>query len=404
MKIATLLFTYNRSYHTEQVLAALKDNTVLPQKLFVFQDGPKCDSDINEWNKVNSLIHKIDWCDHEIVVSGYNKGLADAIVSGVDYAFLEYDAIIVLEDDCVPHREFMAFMTESLHKYQEEDKVYTVSGYAYPVEVESNGTDAYFTRRISSWGWGTWKDRWAYFDRDYRIWSRLMKNPEQAEQLRVWGADLQNYLRGNICGKCNSWGVFWSLNVIERGGYCLSCYRSLINNIGFDGTGVHCGHKEVIQRLCEKEDYTFRLPDKIELPPDCEQVFADLFAWTPPEERKDLYIDFLIKWVDCATNSQFRLADRLLEKGIKKCSIWGKGNVCDLLLKELKNRVDILSIIESFPEEKEYQGIPVVGIYNIPEESQLIIVMPIHDFQKIERMVKNLVKCELVSLEKILEM
>ena len=74
MKIATLLFTYNRSYHTEQVLAALKENTVLPQKLIVFQDGRKRETDINEWNKVNSLIHKIDWCDHEIVVSGYNKG------------------------------------------------------------------------------------------------------------------------------------------------------------------------------------------------------------------------------------------------------------------------------------------------------------------------------------------
>ena len=88
MKIATLLFTYNRSYHTEQVLSALKENTALPQKLIVFQDGRKRETDINEWNKVNSLIHKIDWCDHEIVVSGYNKGLADAILFGVDYAFL----------------------------------------------------------------------------------------------------------------------------------------------------------------------------------------------------------------------------------------------------------------------------------------------------------------------------
>ncbi len=404
MKIATLLFTYNRSYHTEQVLFALKENTVLPQKLIVFQDGRKRETDINEWNKVNSLIHKIDWCDHEIVVSGHNKGLADAIVSGVDYAFQEYDAIIVLEDDCVPHREFMAFMIECLHKYQEEDKVYNVSGYAYPVDVEDNGTDAYFTRRISSWGWGTWKDRWAYFDRDYRIWSRLMNNPEQAEQLRVWGADLQNYLRGNICGKCNSWGVFWSLNVIERGGYCLSCYRALISNIGFDGSGEHSGVRKNIIESCEKEKHNFRLPDKIELPPDCEQAFADLFAWTPPEERKELYIDFLLKWVKYATNSQFKLADRLLEKGIKKCSIWGKGKLCALLLEELQGKVDVLSVIESFPAEEDYQGVPVVGLNEIPEESQLIIVIPMHDFQKIVRMAGQVTKCELISLDKILEL
>lgn len=404
MKIATVLFTYNRSYHTGQVLAALKKNTVLPQKLFVFQDGRKSETDVDEWNKVNSIIHGIDWCDNEIVVSEYNRGLADAIATGVDYVFREYDAIIVLEDDCVPHRGFMTFMTECLRKYQSEDKVYTVSGYAYPVDVESNGTDAYFTRRISSFGWGTWRDRWTHFDRDYRIWGRLIKKPEFAEQLHIWGADLESYLRGNIYGTCNSWGVFWALNVIEQGGYCLSCYESLINNIGFDGTGVHSGNREYIQRLYEKDECTFKLPDKIELPPGCEQVFADFLAWTPPEKRKDLYIETLLRWVERATNDQFKLADRLMDKGIEKCSIWGKGNICDLLLKELRGKVTVLSIIESNSVEKEYRGIPIVGVNNIPEESQLIIVIPIHDFAKIERMAKKVTGCEMISLEQILEM
>ena len=39
MKIAVAVFTYHRSYHTEKVLDALKNNTVLPEKLIVFQDG-----------------------------------------------------------------------------------------------------------------------------------------------------------------------------------------------------------------------------------------------------------------------------------------------------------------------------------------------------------------------------
>ena len=143
-----------------------------------------------------------------------------------------------------------------------------------------------------------------------------MNNPEQAEQLRVWGADLQNYLRGNICGKCNSWGVFWSLNVIERGGYCLSCYRALISNIGFDGSGEHSGVRKNIIESCEKEKHNFRLPDKIELPPDCEQAFADLFAWTPPEERKELYIDFFAK-----------MGEIRHQQSVQACgSIVGKGN------------------------------------------------------------------------------
>ena len=39
MDIATIIFTYNRSSHTEKVLNSLKSNTVLPEKLFIFQDG-----------------------------------------------------------------------------------------------------------------------------------------------------------------------------------------------------------------------------------------------------------------------------------------------------------------------------------------------------------------------------
>ena len=41
MKIAIALFVYDRSYHTNKVLEALKENTVLPEKLFIFQDGIK---------------------------------------------------------------------------------------------------------------------------------------------------------------------------------------------------------------------------------------------------------------------------------------------------------------------------------------------------------------------------
>ena len=45
-----------------------------------------------------------------------------------------------------------------------------------------------------------------------------------------------------------------------------------------------------------------------------------------------------------------------------------------------------------------------MGVNEIPEESQLIIVIPMHDFQKIVRMAGQVTKCELISLDKILEL
>ena len=41
MKVGTILLTYARPKHTKQVLDALRNNTVLPEKLYIFQDGEK---------------------------------------------------------------------------------------------------------------------------------------------------------------------------------------------------------------------------------------------------------------------------------------------------------------------------------------------------------------------------
>lgn len=41
MRIATIIFAYNRSYHVGKVIEALEKNTIRPEKLFIFQDGFK---------------------------------------------------------------------------------------------------------------------------------------------------------------------------------------------------------------------------------------------------------------------------------------------------------------------------------------------------------------------------
>ena len=118
MNVATILFTYNRSKHTRQVLDALSRNTVLPDKLYIFQDGPKRTTNQKEWKAVSDVINAVSWCDTEIVISNYNKGLANSIKSGVSQVLQLYDAVIVLEDDCVPHPQFMEYMVKALEKYE----------------------------------------------------------------------------------------------------------------------------------------------------------------------------------------------------------------------------------------------------------------------------------------------
>ena len=204
MKIATILFAYNRSRHTRTVLEALRESEVMTDKLFVFQDGIKNNTDVKEWKKVSDVIHGITFCDTEVMIEQANKGLANSIIDGVNYVFQNYDAVIVLEDDCVPHPKFITYMIQSLNKYETEQKVYSIGGYAWPIELKKDEEDAYFCQRISSCGWGTWRSRWKQFERDYMLLKKIIQNPESKRRLDTWGLDLPGQLNGNITGECDS--------------------------------------------------------------------------------------------------------------------------------------------------------------------------------------------------------
>lgn len=288
MKIATVLFTYNRSYHTKQVIDALKHNIILPQKLFIFQDGLKQGMDGREWEKVNDLIYGIDWCDKEIIVSQYNRGLADSIVTGINYAFRDYEATIVLEDDCVSTSNFICFMQQCLEKYKNNKKIYSISGYNLPLSLKKKKYDIYGCGRISSWGWATWKDRWDIFEKDYELVKKMKKGKKESENLALWGSDLEEMLVANVRGNIDSWAVFWALNVIAREGICIYPYESFIRNIGTDGSGVHCGitSKYDVDMIYE-EKKEFCLPDNIGFLDETKKAFVSEFGGYTAISKED---------------------------------------------------------------------------------------------------------------------
>lgn len=391
MKIATLLFTYNRSYHTEQVINALKCNTVLPQKLFVFQDGLRKEEDVHEWNNVNSLIRGIDWCEKEIIVSGYNKGLADSIVSGINYAFRECDAVIVLEDDCVPSADYLNFMYQCLGKYKDIIEIFSVSGYAWPIELPEANEDIYFCGRISSWGWGTWKERWDLYERDYSILRKIYQNPNISSELAIWGADLEKTLICNLKGQCNSWAVFWALIVIYQGGVCINPYQSLIRNIGHDGSGVHCGRtSKFIVQTDERRGVSFNLPNEIKVlhtTKKAYKVFSENLMGKDLEEKQTYYRNCLEKWVDLKQRGK-SVADILIEKNVYKVAIYGMGTIGELLVHELAEKISISYVLVTNKSTEEFMNYPVYG-YNseIPEGSSelTLIIIPGYDAGMIEQ-------------------
>ena len=278
MKIGIAVFAYNRSWHLQQVLDGLQKNESI-DKLYVFQDGLKFEHHRKEWEKVREIIENISWCAKTCVYSDQNKGLAKSIVGGINFVLKENDAVVVLEDDCVPTANFVSFMKQCFEKYDNDKNIYSVTGYAWPISLPKDAYDIYGCGRISSWGWGTWKDRWEQYQIDNTIVNRMKKDKDSSRELATWGRDLEDTVIGNIKGQADSWAVYWALRVIEKGGICINPYQSLIQNIGTDGTGVHCGVTEQFQvEISDGLSSEFFLPDKLDILDSTKSAFAELYG------------------------------------------------------------------------------------------------------------------------------
>ncbi len=389
MNIATILFTYNRPKHTKQVLDALSRSTVLPNKLYIFQDGPKITTDKKEWKSVGSIINSVSWCNVEIIISEGNKGLANSVKSGVSKVLQSYDSVIVLEDDCVPHPQFMEYMIKALEKYEPYKEVYHIGASSEPVEVEENGTDAYFMGRINSCGWGTWKDRWEQFSNDYTMIAQIKKEEHLYEWFKLWGEDTEAGVLGNIDGTTDSWAAFWALTVIMKKGYCLAPYKSFITNIGFDNSGVHSKESHPLLKLRSDDELSeIILPDKIEFVNNYQKSFAFYYPWTNPVVKNVYYKETVLDLLEIS-QKKISMVDYLERCGIRSVVIWGRGRITDYIIEALRSEIEVLAITETHLTGNEYNGIPLVEWKNLPQDVSLIIVIPGFDAGRIKNMLEE---------------
>lgn len=237
------LFAYCRPEHTRRVLQALSENELaMESELFIFIDGPKEDASpefIKKIEEVKKICLEKKWSKKtDIVTSPINKGLAKSITEGVTKIVKQYGKIIVLEDDLVTSKYFLQYMNDALNKYANNDEVACISGYIYPVKEKLPET--FFIKGADCWGWATWKIGWDIFEPDG---IRLLNELESRKLTHSFDFDgsypYTKMLRDQIDGKNDSWAIRWYASAYLKDKLCLYPAKSLVQNIGLDGTGTH---------------------------------------------------------------------------------------------------------------------------------------------------------------------
>jgi FkbM family methyltransferase len=239
-ELPIVLVTFNRPDHTQQVVDSLR--LLGAQNLFIFSDAPRNDGDREAVTATRQIIKSIDWTTPFVRENETNKGLADNIRTAVDLVFEQEDVVILLEDDCVPQQFFLRFMYDCLQKYEDHPRVFGISGYSIPIPdsiLDSYAHDVYFYPRIGSWGWATWKAKWQHHDRD--LDSLLQQCKMKEIDISQGGSDVPLYVEQLKNGQLKDvWTLHWILSVYLNEGYYIYPTRSHIENIGMDGSGVHC--------------------------------------------------------------------------------------------------------------------------------------------------------------------
>ena len=236
-----VLFVYNRVEHTKKTIEALKKNRYAPEsELFIFSDGPKDNEDdrVNVSN-VRKYINSVEGFKKIIIEESLeNKGLGTSIIVGTNKIIGKYGKVIVLEDDIVTSEDFLYYMNKGLDFYENNEKIYSITGYSFPFEKkDKHKENVYLSLFPSSWGWGTWQNRWENIDWDVKDWDEFKKSKIQKFLFHLIRPDLFEMLNAKMNGWNDSWAIRWAYAQFKSRTYSVFPINSYVENIGIDGTG-----------------------------------------------------------------------------------------------------------------------------------------------------------------------
>jgi len=236
------LFTYNRLAETKQTVEALNNNFLAPESdLIVFSDGAKNKSAVESVNLVREYLKTVEGFKSVTVIERQeNYGLAKSIISGVSEVIDEYGRIIVLEDDLVTSPNFLSYMNKSLDFYEKKSKIWSVSGFSFPMSYPSTyNFDVAFGVRASSWGWATWADRWDKVDWDITDYAAFIKDKKARKEFKQGGSDLCKMLKDQMTGEINSWAIRFCYAQFRNKALDVYPVRSKVKSIGFSPDATH---------------------------------------------------------------------------------------------------------------------------------------------------------------------
>jgi len=266
-----------------QTIEALRDNYLADRSdLYIFSDAPKNVNAKVAVESVRAYIRNVTgFKSVTIIERPENYGLARSIITGVTEIMDRFGKVIVLEDDLLTATNFIEFMNQSLNKYEDNQKVWSISGFSFNLRYRDDYSfDGVFGIRASSWGWATWRDRWNKVDWQVADYQEFKSNTKSQRVFNKGGSDLSGMLNDQMNGRINSWAIRFCYAQFKNNGYDFFPVKSKVKSIGFggDATNTRGMGSRFETTLDESAKRRFLFPDRAIVEPYILRQFRKRFS------------------------------------------------------------------------------------------------------------------------------
>jgi hypothetical protein len=250
--IPLLLIIWRRQDTLQRVINAIRP--VAPRFIYVASDGPRQDraGEAEQVTATRRLVERcIDWpCSIAKLYSDVNQGCRLGPITAISWFFSQEEHGIILEDDCVPHPDFFVYCSTLLSRYRDDQRVWCISGNNFQNGRIRGSASYYFSRYVNSWGWATWRSRWALFDPHLTSWPALKSSTllqshfADPVERRYWTLLWE---RTHQCSNTATWWDYqWQYALVTNHALSISPNVNLVQNIGFGVDATHMASPDAV--------------------------------------------------------------------------------------------------------------------------------------------------------------
>lgn len=178
---------------------------------------------------------------------------------------IEYGKVILIEDDNIVSKQFLHYMNDALIFYKDYPNISAICGYKLPIKLPKDyKKDVYFCPRFSAWGYGITNEWDKKIDKTDFDRFTIASNHQNIKKFSSTGNDLLDILLEDSKGKIYAPDARTSFYNILNDYYCVFPSISMVNNVGFDGTGEHCNKSSRWNTILDnRNEYSLKMEKKV---------------------------------------------------------------------------------------------------------------------------------------------